>query len=731
MSDRIVRFKMKGDISDFQKKWQDASTTMNRLSNKAEEVSRKMDRFGKKMTTSLTLPIVGAAAAGVKAFSSFDKAMTESLAIMGNVSADTRKEMEALAKQLSTESTFSSKQAAESYFFLASAGLDAERSMAALPIVMKFAQAGAFDMAQATDLLTDAYSALGPAIAKTGDYQKDMTRLGDLLVKANTMANASVQQFSEALTNEAAAAMRNYGIEVEDGIAVLAAYADQGIKGQVAGSMFSRSVRLLTQTARENAEEFEKLGIRVFDSSGEIVRFSELAGGMEKAFAGMSTEARVAAMSQLGFQARTQQAIFPLIGASQAVEKYREGLTSAAGITDEVANKQLESLSAQLTIVRNKLVNAGIAIGETLAPYVVKLAERVSSLTEWFTSLDSEAQKNIIKWSLIVAAIGPVIVIVGKVIGIFAMLVTGIKAVGAALMFLAANPVGAAIVAITAAAAAVYKAVKTLLEWRNATRQAAAASRELAAMEEATNAARSKNAERWANDKNALSELNRVMESNLSIQEKIASIQKQGEQYLSTATTDKLQAAMDQLMAQQEEMNKATAEAPASIVQPFQQTEKDAQAALKFEEQMSKAVFDRMDTEGKINSLIEKRTSLVADLEKAQRGSEAYYDIKGKILQAEKDLLHVGESRAAEIRRHGSAQDPAQQFSAAVEKGSAADYSARIRANTQDPAKKVQEEQKKELVVLNKKIQEQVTILREGFASLTSRSSSSDVFVIA
>ena len=135
------------------------------------------------------------------------------------------------AKSVSKTTTYSAKQAAEAYYFLASAGMSAATSMAALPKVAKFAQAGNFDLALATDLVTDAQSALGLSSKDTAKSIEGLTRVSDVLVKANTLANASVQQFSESLTNKAGAALRLVGKDVEEGVAVLAAFADQGLKG--------------------------------------------------------------------------------------------------------------------------------------------------------------------------------------------------------------------------------------------------------------------------------------------------------------------------------------------------------------------------------------------------------------------------------------------------------------------------------------------------------------------
>ena len=132
-------------------------------------------------------------------------------------------------------------------------------------------QAGLFDLSTATDLLTDAQSALGLTIRDDAvANMENMVRVSDVLVKANTLANASVQQFSEALTTEATNAMKQLNIDVESGVAVLAAWAGQGVKGSEAGERFNIVTRDLQTAARKNADEFERFGIAVFDQAGNF-----------------------------------------------------------------------------------------------------------------------------------------------------------------------------------------------------------------------------------------------------------------------------------------------------------------------------------------------------------------------------------------------------------------------------------------------------------------------------
>jgi len=336
-----------------------------------KKTQQQLADFGKaagKIVAGVGLAVAGLAVVSVKAFANFDAAMVKSTAIMGDVSDAMRNDMSAAAREVAKTTTFSAAQAAEAFFFLASAGLDAEQSIAALPKVAEFAQAGMFDMATATDLLTDAQSALGLSSDDAAENLENLANLSDILVKANTLANASVQQFSEALTNKAAASMRNLGIATEEGVAVLAVFADQGIKGSEAGTTFNATIRGMTQGVERNSAAFKEMGIEVFDAEGNFNSVAKIIGGMEVAFDGLSTEQQRAKLSQLGYTEETLNGTLALLGNSAAIREYEASLISSGGTAEQVAANQLTSFTAQLDLMKSKFADIGIEIGSRLAP---------------------------------------------------------------------------------------------------------------------------------------------------------------------------------------------------------------------------------------------------------------------------------------------------------------------------------------------------------------------------
>lgn len=344
----------------------------------AESGLKSFAKVAAASAAAATAALAGVATASVKEFAKFDAALVKSQAIMGDLSDALKDDMEATAREVAKTTTFSAEQAAESYFFLASAGLDAAAAIKAMPEVAKFAQAGMFDMALATDLLTDAQSALGLTIRDDAiANMENMVRVSNVLVKANTLANATVEQFSTSLTTKAGAALRSLGKDVEEGVAVLAAFADQGIKGEIAGTQLSIVLRDLTTKAIKNKEEFAALGLEVFDANGEMRNLGDIIANLEQVLGGMSDETQKATLLQAGFSDKSLQSIQALLGTSDAIKTYEAQLRLANGTTDEIANKQLTSFSAQLDLAKSRIADVGISIGSALAPALLGMADEL------------------------------------------------------------------------------------------------------------------------------------------------------------------------------------------------------------------------------------------------------------------------------------------------------------------------------------------------------------------
>jgi phage-related minor tail protein len=135
----------------------------------------------------------------------------------------------------------------------------------------------------------------------------------------------------------------------------------------------------------------------------------------------------------------------------------------AAAATDSsgsvaAAYEEMLDPADEATMAMNQAKLAGAEIGNTLmtiaAPAIQKVAEGVKDLKDKWDGLSPSQQENIVKFGLLAAAIGPVIVIggtlistIGSIIGVAGTLVSGIGAVVGVLGGPLTLAIGAAIAA--------------------------------------------------------------------------------------------------------------------------------------------------------------------------------------------------------------------------------------------------------------------------------------------
>ena len=369
-----------------------AKAQMNNLGKQTDSSGGKLSKFG-------TVAKIGAVAVGtvlVKAlsqatreFMEFEDKLNQSLAIM-QTTEDQQKRMGQTARELSLTTRVSATDSAEAFFFLASAGLDAEQSISALPQVTKFAQAGMFDMALATDLATDSQSALGLTVKDAQQNLENLTRVTDVLVKANTLANASVQQFAEALTTKSGSALKVTNKSIEEGVAVLSAFADRGVKGAEAGEKLNQLLRDTTRAVGKNSEVFKQYNIDIVDSEGNLKNLADVIDALDGGMAGLSDQQKAVLLDQLGLNRGVADAVKILSGAGDQIREYQSALENAGGTTEDVADNQVKSLKAQVEITGQKFDELTKRIVESLQPALEGMLGIINEFLDVVLGLNGE-----------------------------------------------------------------------------------------------------------------------------------------------------------------------------------------------------------------------------------------------------------------------------------------------------------------------------------------------------
>ena len=434
------------------------------VGSRIDAVGQKISSVGDQMTAKLTTPIIALGGVGANAASSFESAMSEVAATMGytvdelndssSEAAQTMDKLGNFAKEMGKATAFSAAEAAEALNYMALAGYDAETSMEMLPTVLDLAAAGNIDLASASDMVTDAQSALGLSTEETA-------ALVDQMAKASSKSNTSVAQLGEAMLTIGATAANVSGgtAELATSLGVL---ADNGIKGAEGGTHLRNMILSLQDAAVDGAVDFGEFSVQVYDSEGNFREVSSIMQDLSSNMNGMSQESKDAIVSGI-FNKTDLAAVNAMLGtSSERFDELRTSIEGAEGAASAMAAVKLDNLKGKITLLKSAMEGAAISIGEALLPYIAKLVEKIQLAVGWFNSL-SESQKDmIVQIALVVAAIGPALSIIGRVVSAVGTVTSGIGSfigflptIGTALSAVGAVITGTVLPAIGAAVAAI------------------------------------------------------------------------------------------------------------------------------------------------------------------------------------------------------------------------------------------------------------------------------------
>ena len=180
--------------------------------------------------------------------------------------------------------------------------------------------------------------------------------------------------------------------------------------------------------------------------------------------------ANLSALSRAGIQFSTEQksTIKALVETNQLAEAQNiilQELEKQYGGSAEAAAK---AGMGPITQLKNQLSDLSEQIGERLIPYVMQFSEWVVKLAEKFDNLSDSQKDNIVKWGLILAALGPVLIILGQLSIAVSALIPIFVAVGGIVTrtlipafvrlfaIMMANPIIAVAAGLTILTAAIY-----------------------------------------------------------------------------------------------------------------------------------------------------------------------------------------------------------------------------------------------------------------------------------
>jgi TP901 family phage tail tape measure protein len=450
------------DTSGFKKGFKSALDDLETFNTTAKGASQKMTSLGSAFTSAgstltknFTLPLVGMGTASVTVAASFESAMSEVQAISGATGKDFE-DLTAKAQEMGAKTKFSASESAEAMQYMAMAGWKTEDMLAGIEGIMNLAAASGEDLATTSDIVTDALTAFGLTAADAGQF-------ADVLAAASSNANTNVYMLGESFKYVAPVAGA-LGYSAEDTAIALGLMANAGIKGSQGGTALRSSLSKLVKPTKEAAEVMDKYGLSLTNSDGSM---KSLGGVMDmlRDQMGDLSEAEQAQAAATLFGQEAMSGMLAIINASDGdYEKLTNAIYNSQDAAVNMAETMQDNLGGQLTILKSTLEGIAISFGNILLPAVKKVVEGLQSFATWLNNLSEAQKETIVRIAAIVAAIGPLLVVGGKLLQFIGGLPQTLKAAKAGFTVLkgAITSISAPVVAVVAVIATLVAAFMTL-----------------------------------------------------------------------------------------------------------------------------------------------------------------------------------------------------------------------------------------------------------------------------
>ncbi len=401
---------------------------------------------------------------------------TEQLHDSSSQQAQDFEKLKDAAKDMGATTQFSATEASEALNYLALAGYDVDKSISTLPDVLNLAAAGGMELGQACDMVTDASSALNLTTEQTNTLVDQMAKtsqksntsvaqLGEAILTVGGTANGlsgGINEMNTALgvlanvgykSAEGGTHLRNVilslsaaspgvtkmlqemGVETLDlqgnmrplneilvdlnqGMSTLGS----GEKAQVLSTIFNKTdlaavsglMSSVTGSTLELSDVMMALDYNVEDHGrtwqdlknyyDETLDSEEMVSFMMENF-GMSTEQATAACVTLNAE---------LGNSSNTWSDLAGEIENASGSAAAQAETMLDNLKGKATLLKSAIEGLGIQIGDILLPFIEALTTKINGLITWLSNLSPTTQKIIVLIGAVVAALGPVLIIIGK-----------------------------------------------------------------------------------------------------------------------------------------------------------------------------------------------------------------------------------------------------------------------------------------------------------------------------
>ncbi|OGS01180.1 MAG: phage tail tape measure protein [Elusimicrobia bacterium RBG_16_66_12] len=427
-----------------------AARNLDKVGQKARQVGERMRAAGMGLTQ-LMAPIIGVGVATTKLSFDFEESLSRIVGLVGVA----QEQVDAWGKdilELGPKLGKSPRELAEALYFITSSGTKGAEAMDVLAASGKASAAGLGDISIIADAATSAMNAYGVGVitaeqatdvlvATVREGKGEATELAGALGRVIPIASNLGVSFDQV--GAAIAVMTRSGLDASEAVTALRGIFTELLKG--GGGAAAEALEAVGLTAEGLRRQLREEGLLALLKTladrfqGNTDQLSQFIGNV-RALSGF--------LNLTGQDAALVESVFASLAKST-------GATEAAfsAWTDTAGSKWKRAIAA----VQAELVKLGDTLGplitEQFLPLLQKGTEFLGKFTAAFDKLPASVKTAIVSLVLFLAALGPIMIMLGTLIFTLGSVLPLLGGLGAAVS-LALGPFGALVAILTAVAVA-------------------------------------------------------------------------------------------------------------------------------------------------------------------------------------------------------------------------------------------------------------------------------------